>query len=394
MNKLILCFLFLTFSLRSKPLDVKVTAQSAIVMNADTGAILYEKHPHIPRYPASITKVATALFVLEQKKPNLGQLVIVPAEALKIKPAGQNVDCPAYWGAVDGTKMGLVKGETLSFESLLHGLMMVSGNDAANTIAASLSDSIPHFMGELNEYLRSIGCVNTQFRNPHGLHHDEHFTTAYDMCLITKRALQMPKFREIVSKIVYQKPKTNKHPAEEIRHTNPLLKPGKHYYSKAIGVKTGTGYNSQSVANTIVAAAEHEGRTLIAVLLGCPKGGDRYKDAIRLFEAAFAEEKATRCLLGSEEPFSREITGAKGPLRASLGTPLEISFYPAEEPSCKAALHWDPVRLPIRKGQKVGEVRVHTEEGKLLQKGDLFAAAPVEGTFFFVLKEKFSNIFR
>ena len=386
----ILC-VFSVASLIGKPLDIEVTACSAIVMNADTGVILYGKNPHVSAYPASITKIATAAFVLDHKKPNLGQMVTVSAEAVRLRPQNKEGDFPAYWGAIDGTRMGLIRGEIISIEALLHGLMLVSGNDAANAIAEAVSGSVPSFLEEMNAYIRELGCANTQFMNPHGYHHPEHFTTAYDICLITKRALQIPKFREIVSTISYMKPKTNKRPAEEMRQFNPLLKPGKHFYSKAIGVKT--GFHSHAL-NTLVAAAEHEGRTLIAVLLGCPKRAARYQDAIRLFEKAFSETKESRRFFDSEEVFSREISGAKRPLRASLTSPLDLTFYPSEEPVCKAHLHWDIVRLPVRKGQKVGEVRIHSQGGELLQKGDLLAKEEVEGTFFFVLKEKLSSGFR
>lgn len=269
--------------------------------------------------------------------------------------------------------------------------MLVSGNDAANVIAESLSGSVPQFVEEMNQYIRGLGCLNTQFRNPHGLHHPEHFTTAYDICLITKKALQIPKFREIVSKVSYLKPKTNKQKAGELRQFNPLLKPGKHYYPKAIGVKT--GYHSHAV-NTLVAAAEHEGRTLIAVLLGCQNRSGRYEDAIRLFEAAFEEKQETRRFFGPEKDFARDVPEAKTPLHAALAGDLAISFYPAEEPSCKAFVQWNPLRLPIRKGQKVGEVEIRDEAGSLLKRGNLLAKEEVNGTFFFALKEKFSNLFR
>src|SRR3989344_9525629 len=140
-------FAFWMSALDCKRLDVDVTARAAIVMNGDTGAILYAKEEHLPCYPATTTKVATALFILDHKKPPFDQPITVAAEALKIRPLNKE-DVPAYWGAVDGTKMGLVKGEVVSVDALLHGLMLISGNDAANALAASLSESIPQFMQE------------------------------------------------------------------------------------------------------------------------------------------------------------------------------------------------------------------------------------------------------
>jgi D-alanyl-D-alanine carboxypeptidase (penicillin-binding protein 5/6) len=288
--------------------------------------------------------------------------------------------------------MGLKRGETLSLEALMHGLMLVSGNDAANVIAESVAGSVPKFMEMVNEYLQSIGCQNTQFRNPHGLNHPDHWSTAYDMALIAKRSLQIPKFRKLVSTLTYMKPKTNKQPECELKLNNPLLKAGsRHYYSKAIGIKTG---HTSAAQDTLVAAAEHEGRTLIAVVLGCEKPGSRFEDVKRLFEAAFAEQKATRRLIGPENSFTKEMTGSKAPLKAALTKALTIEYFPSEEPKCKAALHWGVESLPIHKGQKVGEVHICDENNRFLQKGDLIALEEVKGTFFFVLKEKIAKLFR
>src|SRR5690606_37302020 len=118
----------------------------------------------------------------------------------KIKPTkGDLSGIPSYWDEWDGTKMGIKIGEQFSMETLLYGLMMLSGNDAANVLAETVSGTIPRFLEELNEYMRSLGCHSTFFNNPHGLHHQEHCTTAYDLALITRRALQHPKFCEIVS---------------------------------------------------------------------------------------------------------------------------------------------------------------------------------------------------
>jgi D-alanyl-D-alanine carboxypeptidase (penicillin-binding protein 5/6) len=379
-----------SLSLAAKPLELDVNARSAILMNADTGAVLYEKHAHIPLSPASITKIATALYILE-KGTDLNRAVMVSAESLKHKPIPERDRYPSHWLESDGTMMGIKRGEVLTLDALLHGLILVSGNDAANVLAESVGGNVPAFMASLNEYLQGMGCQNTRFSNPHGLTHPEHYTTAHDMALITQKALRLPKFRQLVSTLVYSKAKTNKQPALELKLTNPLLKPkSRYYYPKAIGVKTGHTSDAQ---DTLVAAAEHEGRCLIAVILGSPKKtGARYEDAKRLFEMAFAQKKETRKLIGPDYLFTKEVTGSKTPLKASLAKTLSIDYFPAEEPQCKAALHWSGGSLPIRKGQKVGEVYIQDERGQLLQKGDLIAAEEVKGSLLFVLKEKVSSL--
>jgi serine-type D-Ala-D-Ala carboxypeptidase (penicillin-binding protein 5/6) len=374
------------FSLYSRPLEVEVSARSAILMNAETGAVLYEKHAHIPMPPASITKIATAAYVLDQKSVPLDQSLTVSQEALKIKPQNGSGDFPSYWGEIDGTKMGLVRGETVPLDALLFGLMRKSGNDAANVIAENLSSSIPEFTSELNQYVRYLGCDNTNFCNPHGLHHEDHFTTAYDMALITKRALEIPKFRELVSNTYYKKPQTNKQAAEELVSANKLIRPGKYFYSKAIGVKT--GFHSKA-KYTLVGAAENKGRTLIAVLLGCENKEARYADAIRLFDLAFTEKLETRVFFNREHLFSHGIEDAKSPLKAALQEDLAISYFPSEEPMCRAFVHWDPLDLPIKQGQKVGQVQICDGNGTILEVGELVAKEAVKPTVLYSLKALF-----
>lgn len=378
-------------ALTAKTLDVDVKATSAVLMNADTGAVLYEKHPFMPIYPASTTKIATALFVLAEKQPSFDQMMKVSAESLRKRPLNKIGEYPPYWWYTDGTRMNLREGEIVSLDSLLHGLMLVSGNDAANVMAEGLCGTVPTFVEEMNQYIKRIGCSGTQFMNPHGCHHPDHVSTAYDLCWMTKEALKIPKFREVVSKLAFMKPKTNKQGPTELKQINQLLKPGRFYYPKAIGVKSGFHLDSQ---NTLVAAAEHEGRTLIAAIMGTVNPADRYSDAIRLFEKAFSEVKEIRRLFGPENLFSREIPGAKIELTAALNRELFLSYFPSEEPNPKAFVYWESPRLPIKKGQLVGEVRIINEKGDLLGKGDLFAKAEVKGTLLFVLKDTVLRLFR
>lgn len=365
-------------------LQVDVSAHSAILMNAKTGAILYEKNAHLRKYPASITKIATALYTLEEKQPDLEKWVTVSHDAVRIKAADGKGH--AYWNEIGGTSMRLMKGETVPFDSLLYGMMRISGNDAANVIAENLSSSIPDFVSELNQYLATLGCTNTNFCNPHGLHHEEHYTTAYDMCLITKKALQNPKFRHIVSNTFYQKPATNKQPKAEIQQKNALVKEGKYHYPRALGVKTGYHSNAKY---TLVSAAEHNGRELIAVFLGCETRDDRYKDAIRLFDAAFAEMEETRVFFKGGQKFNHTILGAKSSLVGVLESDVSLSYFPSEEPSCKAFVHWENLSLPVRKGQKVGFVKITDLNGNVLQTSDLFSKEEVKPTFGHILKNFF-----
>lgn len=370
-------FFVLAFvALSGKPLELEVSARSALLMNAETGAVLYEKNAHTPAYPASLTKVATALYLLERKGVEGPAEVVVAEECLRyLSPEDAK---EAYLLDPRGTTMGLKKGERVSLDALLHGLLLASGNDAANVLAYAAAPTIPHFMEEMNTYLKEIGCQNTHFLNPHGLHHEGHTSTAFDLAWIAKRAIALPRFREIVSKVSYWKPKTNKQPSVELKQTNPLLKPGAHFYQKACGIKT--GYTA-AAGYSFIGAAEHEGRTLIAVVLGCPERKSRYQDAIRLFETAFQQEPKTESYFHEHHLFSREVIGGSRPLQARLKRPLSLSFYPAEEPVCRGLIQWDPVSLPIGKGQCVGRVEIVDHRGEVLSAEPLFSEEEVQETF-------------
>lgn len=384
------CFVF---PLNARHLQVDVNAKSAILMNGETGAVLFEKNPHAPRYPASITKIATALYAMDVKHVDLFQMVKVSAECIRMKSArSDRQGVPPYWLEPGGTRLGLLKGEEISIESLLHALMLQSANDAANVIAEAASGSVSSFVSGLNGYLKSIGCVDTHFCNPHGLHHPEHRTSAYDMCLIAKKAMRVPKFREIVAKSSYTKPPTNIHSEEQLMQFNHLLRQGRYFYPKAIGIKT--GYTSQA-QNNLVAAAEDEGRILIAVIMGCEKREDRYIDARNLFEAAFRESKVHQTFFKTDASYSHTVNGAASQLKAALEHELTVDYYPAEEPDHpKAEIVWMIPALPIRAGEKVGELRLTDAQGRFLNAAALLAKEEVKGSWTFMIKDRWNRFFR
>lgn len=364
----------------SKPLKVEVSAPSAVLMNAETGAILYAKNIHEKQFPASTTKIATALYILEKKGAQLDKQIEASHHALKTvhayarqAPGSQH---PSHTLEHDGTMMGIRPGEALSLHTLLHGLLLSSGNDAANVLAEYTSGSIDQFVAELNQYLQSHGILETRFSNPHGLHHAEHWTTAYDLALMTRLALKHATFREIVKTSKYQCPQSNKQPSRFLSQHNRLVKPGPYFYSKAIGVKT--GYVAKA-GHTFVGAATHEGRTLIAVLLNCSESEHRFRDSIKLFEAAFREKLLSRVLFAKEKDrFSQSLRGAKISLDAILKDDLILNYYPAEEPAFRAEIAWNSCRLPIKAGEVVGHLRLVEEKGGNLKELPLFAAHDVD----------------
>lgn len=378
-------------NLAAEPLSISVNAEAAILMNADTGAILFEKNAKALHYPASITKIATAAYALKMKKGHLDTVVTAEQESIaSIAPDAKrrsNYTMPAFWVEQGSNHMGIKKGEELTFKDLLYGMMVASANDAANVIAQYVGGTIPNFMTGLNGWLAEIGCKSTTFYNPHGLHYPKHQTTAYDMAVITREALKDPLFRQIVATVRYTRPKTNKQEPTTLVQTNRLLRSGRYHYPKAIGVKTG---GTSMALHTFVGAAKQEDRTLIAVVLRTKERNDIFLDTTKMFEAAFNQPKVQRILLKSgPQKFALDVPGAANPVKTLIKENLTIEYYPAEEPKVKCLLQWDKLTLPIVKDQRVGELSLQTEQGTIIKKVPLFAAEDVQITWLQLIKSFF-----
>ncbi|MEM7175106.1 MAG: D-alanyl-D-alanine carboxypeptidase family protein [Chlamydiota bacterium] len=369
-------------SVIGNPLTVSVSAESALLVNAETGAILYKKKPHDLHYPASLTKIGACLYVLEKKKNRLNEVVSCPPICLRRmhqeSKAARLYKDPAYLLEPDGTHFSIRPEERLKLKDLLFGMMIASGNDASNVVAYHVGRNIPTFMQELNAYLEKLGCQQTLFLNPHGLHHPQHRTTAFDLAIIAREALKNDVLCEIMQTKEYHRPKTNMQPVKTLHQKNKLLREGKFFYPAAIGMKT--GYTLKA-GYTLAAAARKEGRTLIAILLNCPSSDQRFRDAIRLFDAAFEEEKIERLLFNSlENVFERSLRGAKGVLKSRLAEDVSITYYPSEEPVVKIELDWQKLPLPIEVGTVVGELRILHENETLLASHPLYATKRLEQT--------------
>jgi D-alanyl-D-alanine carboxypeptidase (penicillin-binding protein 5/6) len=369
-------------------LQVDVAAKGAVLMNAKTGAVLWEKNAHVPLEPASTTKVATALYALERKGEALDEMVVASADAVMSVPEAQLTEGthPPYRLDSRGTSMWLLPREAMPLRTLLEGLLLVSGNDAANVIAEHISSNIPRFMEELNAFLKTKGCLHTHFCNPHGLTWPGHKTTAYDLALIARAFLQHEELRRICALKENVRPKTNKQPQTVMPQFNRLLKPGRFFYPKAIGIKTGF---ARAAGHCIVAAAADKDRELIAVLLGCNSGAQRFQGVIELFEKAFQEQKVSRTLFSQGfDRFPRVLKGAKRPLQALLMGDLTLEYYPSEEPIIKSRIVWDQLVLPLRAQQRVGVIEILSSEGSVLTAAPLYAEEAVESTWSYQMEQR------
>ncbi len=372
----------------SAGLKAAVSADAAILINGDTGQTLFEKNADAVLFPASITKVATALYILDKYGHRLKEEASANATALGWAPVhlkrSQSSRYPSYLLESGATHIGIQTGEKLSVEALLHGLLIGSANDAANVLAEHFCGSVPRFMEELNAYLLSKGFTNTHFDNPHGLYHAEHTTSARDMAGIAKEAMKFPLFRTIVRMEKALKPQTNKQPPYPYAQGNLLVRPGKYFYPHATGIKTGYTFKSKC---TLVASAEKDQRKVIAVVLGCQTNEHRYKDAITLFEAAFGEKKTSRLLLTKEyDTFSLNVKGAQHPLKAEMLKDLVLDYYPSEEPQAHTVVEWEVSRFPIQKGQIVGSIALRDQNNVLLKREPLVAIERVDPTLFWKVR--------
>ena len=233
------------------PENVSISAEGGIVMDADSGVILYGKNMHTSYYPASITKILTALLIIENF--DLDDTVTFSHNAVFNVEAGS-------------TSAGMDVGDTLTVRDCLYAMMLKSANEVANALAEYASGSIEAFAAVMNDKARSLGCTDSHFNNPSGLNDPDHYTSAHDMALIARAAFQNEIFTEIDSTLYYDLPPTKRNPEGfRIYPGHRMLKKNMpQYYPGIVGGKT--GYTSLA-GNTLVTCAERDGVRLIAVVL-------------------------------------------------------------------------------------------------------------------------------
>lgn len=249
--------LFCTFSINVCALDT--SAKSAIVINGLSGSVIYSKNSDVKLPMASTTKIMTALILVEQNTPE--KQVTVTDKMVR----------------TEGSSMGLKVGDTVTYNDLLYGMMLSSGNDAANAAALSIGGSFEGFADIMNDKAAQLGLKNTNFVTPSGLNSDEHYTTAYDLAILTMYALRNSQFKKVCS----TKEKTLCYGTPPVKHTlsnhNRILS----LYDGAVGVKTGF---TKAAGRCLVTAAQRENTQIIAVTLN---DGNDWKDHINMLDYGF-----------------------------------------------------------------------------------------------------------
>lgn len=253
--------------------EPQIQAQGAVVIDAATGQILYGKNANTKYYPASITKLMTALLVIENCD--------LDGTVTFSKTATTNLEA----GAVS---LGMVEGDQLTVRQCLYALLLKSANEVGNALAEYVSGSISAFADLMNKKAAALGCTNTHFVNPHGLNDPNHYTTPYDMALIGRAAFANSTLREIDTTLSYKLPATKKNEAMTITMGHKMLYPNdSRYFEGIIGGKTGF---TSLAGNTLVTGAERNGVRLVAVVMKA--NGTHYTDTKALLDYGFAKMAA------------------------------------------------------------------------------------------------------
>ncbi|MEG2097756.1 MAG: D-alanyl-D-alanine carboxypeptidase family protein, partial [Pseudoflavonifractor sp.] len=339
--------------------DMQVAAKAAILVDTNYGEVLFEQNAHDKLFPASITKVMTGLLAIE---------AVEAGKFTMDQPitATQAVNSGMMSGA---STQNIKAGEIMSFGDVLRCALIPSANEACNILAELVGGSIEGFVALMNERAAALGCENTHFMNPHGLHDDNHYTTAYDISLICIEAMKSPIFREIVSSKSYSVPATNLAPIRELHDTNALISTFRirgYYYENATGIKTGF---TPEAGYCLASAATEGNRSLVAVVLGCTRvegttgsdGHTYFSESKRLLEWGFDNFSRRTIIDGTEPLLNIPVTLSEeadhvvgqpdGSIEATLPQDLNLADFKRT-----VTANTETLEAPVQKGQLLGKV--------------------------------------
>lgn len=358
-----------------------IASPSALLMDLNSGKILYEKNIDQKMYPASLTKVMTAIIALEHC--DLNDIATVSYDSVMTLSSGY-------------VTANLQVGEELTVEQLLYVLMVGSSNDAAIVLAEHISGSVDEFSKLMNEKAKELGCTSTNFVNPNGAHDKNHYSTARDLSLIAKYAMQNETFRTLVKTTSYKLPITNKYESEDrlFTTTNSLLivnnndRADNYYYKYATGIKTGF---TTPAKNCLIASANKGDLELLTVVLGAGQNdeglSERYVDTINLFEYGYNTYSLKEVIQAGGIVQTANIRNAtRDTKKLDAVVKNDISVLIKNENKDNALLpevHIDEnLKAPIKKGDVIGTVK-YTVEG-IDYTEDLVASKDVKKSRFLI----------
>jgi len=362
------------------PIEAELTAKNIYMVNVDTGMEIFSVDADEKVYPASTTKVMTALVALTYCGDLENTLVTVDERALS--------DLYGTGSSLSGIKSG----EVIPMLDLLYCLLLPSGNDAALAIAYFVGGDIANFVEMMNTKAEALGCTNTHFANPHGLHDENHYTSAHDLYLMTMAAMEFPIFKEIVSSDSYTIYPTNLSKQRKVTNTNYMLnRYTDSYYSPTTGVKTG---RTTQAGNCLISSATKNGYTYILVTMGAPTEGVRvnpcFKEAQTLFRWAFNNLTLKQVVTSGEVMGEVDVELAWNIDHVSIAPAADFKTLMPKDVDVSAVLPQiekaESVTAPVKKGDVLGKVTLLYANNEIGQV-DLVATEDIERSeFLFALK--------
>ncbi len=315
-----------------------VSAEAAILVEKNSARVLYEKNADKRLPMASTTKIITAITVLEKEDVDRKKVIEVSENAAN----------------TEGSSMYLEKGEKLTIEELLYGLMLQSGNDAAVALSEAVSGSKEEFVKLMNEKVKEIGAKNTNLTNPNGLPDDEHYSTARDMARITSYAMSNKEFCEIVKTKSYKIEGEGKAYPRTLTNHNKLL----NMYEGCVGVKTGF---TKVAGRCLVSSSVRENMNLICVTLNAP---DDWNDHINLYDYGFSNYKYKK-LISSEVPICTATVNGSEKEEVNLYAGSDIHYPVQENEKYDVETEIYPgLSAPLKKGEQAGRLMVNVNGRK------------------------------
>lgn len=334
---LIFCYMPVFFFLTRQVNALNNSNQAEIVMELNTGRVVHEFNAQSKKYMASTTKILTAITIIENC--DLDEIVVVQKQTT----------------GIEGSSIYLEEGEKLSVKHLLYGLMLRSGNDCAQTLAIHCSGSIDEFAHLMNITAEKIGAKNSNFINPHGLHDDNHYTTAYDLALISRYAMKNEVFREIVATKSIDIPFTTRNYKRHLINKNKMLKE----FEGSTGIKTGY---TKKAGRCLVSSCQRNGIEFICVVLNCPPMFERSKT---LLTNAFNDYKNYKIMESDNiVDFVQVENGEKCAVCIKNDIILPLTEY--EKNNLQVQLDLPKIiKKPIEKDKEIGLVKIYCENNLL-----------------------------
>ncbi len=350
---IVFLFIFNCLCLKVNAQALSLSAKSAILINARTNEVIYEKNAYEKRGMASTTKIMTSILALEYG--NLKKSVTVKGDDVRI----------------EGTSIGLIDGDKICLETLVAGMLLESGNDAANVTAKAVCGSKEKFVLLMNNKAREIGMNNTCFKNPSGLTEEGHFSTAYDMALLGSYAIKNESFKSICSKSSARVAYGNPEYQRTFTNHNKLLSS----FDGAFGIKTGF---TKASGRCLVSAAERDGVILVAVTLSAP---DDWNDHKKLLDYGFEKVK----VYTEEFDFKKIKINVVGSDNKTIGVELssDLAYTSVtEEVNTKTIVFCEKfLYADVKKGDVVGLVKLYSSQNTLLCESELISTENAEMNF-------------